>query len=344
MDFTVRRPRELQERYGAVLAYLARVELEVERNVLELDTVLPNAPDVDRIFYRDVWAPQEERHGVILDAVTVQIGERSAMPDLGSVSTKLKVLGVLGHLDTIQDLTPMLYYLTGMTTERSAVVAYNHLYDGLIALDETAVAETAIAPIRRQEPGHYAFYQLSARRLWSELSGWQRYLVRWLRSQSFAPVGANDERQKAAFGLVLNRLDIDQDLDGFAAQVIRAERELLWAHRQGLKVPSYVTRALREAVELAALDAPATLKSGHRGAFVARSAPRRHEQAPGRSTCWRSGRQKLWQVSSSSYEPTRSSCERSMAHRGEGHACNASGDATIPGRSSSGRFSTRSPS
>ena len=144
----------------------------------------------------------------------------------------------------------MLYYLTGMATERSAVLAYNLLHDGVVELGETAIAQTVIAPIRRQEPGHYAFYQLSARGLWTELAGWQRWMVRQLRSLSFAPVGANDAEQRADFGDMM-RPCASPDPDDFAGQISRVERELLWAHRRGLRVPPYVARAFRDAVELA---------------------------------------------------------------------------------------------
>ncbi|HET9871979.1 MAG TPA: hypothetical protein VFP89_05205 [Propionibacteriaceae bacterium] len=40
MDRTIHRPRLVAERFGAVIDYLARVELEVDRNVLELLVLL----------------------------------------------------------------------------------------------------------------------------------------------------------------------------------------------------------------------------------------------------------------------------------------------------------------
>src|SRR3546814_7320935 len=66
VDYTVHRPELLDERYGHVLDYLARVELEVDRNVLELTAMLPDASAVDRRFYSEVWQPQEIHHGLIL--------------------------------------------------------------------------------------------------------------------------------------------------------------------------------------------------------------------------------------------------------------------------------------
>jgi hypothetical protein len=251
VDYAVRRPAELNARYGHVLDYMARVELEVDRNVLELTTLLPDPPEIDRRFYAEVWHPQETRHGLILDRLQVHLGRPPAQADLTSVGIKMRILGALAHLDAFQDVCRMLYYLTGMATERSAVLAYNLLHQGVVELGEDAVARTVIAPIKRQEPGHYAFYQLSARGLWAQLAGWQRWMVRRMRSLSFAPVGANDRDQLAAFGDLMRTLRIDRRPDDFAAQISRVERELLWAHRRGLRVPPYVAKAFREAVEQA---------------------------------------------------------------------------------------------
>jgi hypothetical protein len=251
VDFTVRRPQEFEARFGHVLDYMARVELEVDRNVLELTTMLPDPPEIDRIFYADVWQPQEIQHGLILDRLQVELGRPPAEADLDSIGIKLKILGALAHLPPFQDVCRMLYYLTGMATERSAVLAYNLLHRGTVEMGETAIAETVIGQIKRQEPGHYAFYQLSARGLWSELAAWQRWLVRLMRRISFAPVGANNAQQLADFGDVMATLGIADDADDFAQQISRVEQELLWARQRGLKVPDYVAGAFREAVELA---------------------------------------------------------------------------------------------
>lgn len=251
VDYSIRNPAEFEARFGHVLDYMARVELEVDRNVLELTTMLPDPPEIDRVFYADVWQPQEIRHGLILDALQVHLGRRPADADLDSIGAKLKVLGALAHLGAFQDVCRMLYYLTGMATERSAVLAYNFLHDGVMEMGESGIAKTVIGPIRRQEPGHYAFYQLSARALWSELAAWQRWMVRMMRRISFAPVGANTDRQKADFGDVMATLGITERVEDFAEQISRVERELLWARAKGLKVPDYVAVAFRDAVDLA---------------------------------------------------------------------------------------------
>jgi hypothetical protein len=251
VDFTVKRPREFERRFGHVLDYMARVELEVDRNVLELTTMLPDPPEIDRHFYADVWQPQEIQHGLILDRLQVELGRGSADADLDTIGLKLRILGTQAHLSPFQDICRMLYYLTGMATERTAVLAYNQLYKGTLDMGELAVADTIVGQIKRQEPGHYAFYQISARGLWAELAAWQRWLVRLMRRASFSPVGANNARQKADFGDVMTTLGIDKAPDDFAEQIARVERELLWARDRGLRVPDYVSRAFHEAVELA---------------------------------------------------------------------------------------------
>ena len=75
-----------------------------------------------------------------------------------------------------------------------------------------------------------------------------------MRSLSFSPVGANNPAQLADFGDLMTTLGIDPDAHedaDFARQVARVEVELLWVRDRGLPVPAYVTRAFREAVELA---------------------------------------------------------------------------------------------
>ena len=115
------------------------------------------------------------------------------------------------------------------------------------------MTDTIITPIRRQEPGHYAFYQMSAQRHWAALAAWQKWLVRRLRSLSFSPVGAGTEEQRADVGDMMLALGIGGPAEAadFAAQVSRVERDLLFERDQGMRVPPYIAAAFRQAVELA---------------------------------------------------------------------------------------------
>jgi hypothetical protein len=252
-DFTVIRPEVVVARFAPVLDYMARAELEVERNALELAVLLPHAPEVDRYFYAEVWRPQEAHHGLALDALQVGLGLPAASTDLTTISPKVRATGALAHVAPLQDVVRMLYYLTGMTTERSALLAYHRLHDGLVELGERAVHATIITPIRRQEPGHFAFYQMSARALWDQLATWQRWLVRRLRAVSFAPVAAGDEGRRADVGDMMVALGIGspEASEEFVRTVARTEAELLGATGQGLVVPTYILRSFRECLELA---------------------------------------------------------------------------------------------
>ena len=251
-DLTINDPESVRRQYGGIFRYLTRVELEVERNVLELRALMPDATETDRFFYEEVWSPQELQHGILLDAVQRRFGMTPAPPDVAGVSARIRLAGVLSHLPGMLAVIRLLYYLTGAATERSAVIAYSRLAEGLRTTGERAISETVIAPIKRQEPGHFAFYRLSAEVLVHEegLNDWQLHLVRILRKRSFDLVGVNNPRQRADFGDVARALDFDRDLIAVARQVSLVERELLWAQHHGLKVPRYFLTAFQEAIAL----------------------------------------------------------------------------------------------
>src|SRR5918994_6165966 len=252
VDRTIRRPGLVAKKFGHVIDYLARVELEVDRNVLELLVLLPDADETNKTFYADVWQPQEIQHGLILDRLQQDLGRAAAKPHL-DVSFPIRILGALAHLKPVQDVSKLMYFLTGASTERQAVLAYNQINRGMQELGETAISETIITPIKQQEPGHFAFYQMSATAMIQDrvLKPWQLFLTRVLRERSYNLVGTNALPQyKADMGGVLVNLGIDQDVRTYAREIGRVENRLLWAHKQGLEFPPYILKALRESVDL----------------------------------------------------------------------------------------------
>jgi hypothetical protein len=252
VDRTIKNPRLVAERYGHVIDYLARVELEVDRNVMELLVLLPDVDDANKTFYADVWQPQEIQHGLILDRLQQDLGRKPAKPHL-EVNFKIKMLGGLAGLKPVQDIARLLYFLTGASTERQAVLAYNRINDGMKEMGETAISRTIITPIKQQEPGHFAFYQMSAMAMIQDkvLRPWQLFLARVLRERSYHLVGTNAmDGYKADMGGVMATLGLDDDLAGYAREVGRVEKRVLWAHRQGMEVPPYILTALRESVDL----------------------------------------------------------------------------------------------
>jgi len=252
VDRTIHRPDLVVARFGHTIDYLARVELEVDRNVLELLTLLPDVDETNKTFYADVWQPQEIQHGLILDRLQQDLGRTPADPYL-DVSFKIKILGALASLRPIQDIAKLLYFLTGASTERQAVLAYNQINSGLKELGETAISETIITPIKQQEPGHFAFYQMSATAMIQDkvLNPWQLFLARVLREKSYNLVGTNAmPGYKSDMGGVAVDLGINADLAGYAREIGRVETRLLWAHKQGMEFPPYILKALRESVDL----------------------------------------------------------------------------------------------
>jgi hypothetical protein len=252
VDRTIKRPWLVARKFGHVIDYLARVELEVDRNVLELLVLLPEADETNKTFYADVWQPQEIQHGLILDRLQQDLGRTAAEPHL-EVSFGIKILGALAHLKPIQDIAKLMYFLTGASTERQAVIAYNKINRGMQQLGETAISETIITPIKQQEPGHFAFYQMSATAMIQDrvLKPWQLFLTRVMREKSYHLVGTNGMKQyKADMGGVMADLGLDDDLEGYAREVGRVENRLLWAHKQGMEFPPYILKALKESAEL----------------------------------------------------------------------------------------------
>ena len=63
VDFTVRNPLEFEARFGHVLDYMARVELEVDRNVLELTTMLPGPAGGRPAVLRRCGSPRRSSTG-----------------------------------------------------------------------------------------------------------------------------------------------------------------------------------------------------------------------------------------------------------------------------------------
>ena len=252
VDRTINNPELVKERFSGTIDYLARVELEVDRNVLEVLTVLPSASKVDTVFYRDVWSDQEIAHGVILDQLQEDLGLPRAEP-FQTIPLRMKLLGALAHWDPIHDISRMLYYLTGASTERQAVLAYSSLTKELDRMGERAISETIIQPLKRQEPGHFAFYRMSAEQMVQDkvLKPWQVFVTRLLRSKTFTMVGVDYVKAyQADFGGVATELRIDEEMEVYAKEIGRLEAKLLWANKNGMQVPPYFLTALRESVEM----------------------------------------------------------------------------------------------
>ena len=252
VDYSMRDPEAVRARFAKPLEYMARVEMEVERNVLELAVLLPGVSETDRLFYADVWGPQEEHHGILLDTLNQRLGMPPAEPNLDEMAPQVRVLGALAHLPVVHEVIRLMYYLTGAATEKSAMLAYQAMSEGLAAMGETAVKRTVIDAIKVQEPGHFAFYRLSAIELVQSgaLAPWQLHLARLLRSKTFGLVGAKTPDQKAGYGSVLVELGLEPDIERHTRDIVRVETSLLWAHQQGMEVPAYALAAFRDAAEL----------------------------------------------------------------------------------------------
>jgi hypothetical protein len=250
-DYTTRDAAAVRRRFAQPLDYMARVEMEVERNVLELAIMLPGVGETDRLFYADVWSPQEEHHGILLDTLVQQLGLPPTRPNLDPPTPQVRLLGALAHVPAVHEVIRLMYYLTGAATEKSAMLAYSSMSAQLEAMGETALKCTVIDAIKVQEPGHFAFYRMSAQELVESgvLAPWQLRLARFLRSRAFSLVGAKSPEGRADFGGVLVNLGLEDDLERNVRDITRVESHLLWAQHEGMDVPGYALKAFRDAAE-----------------------------------------------------------------------------------------------
>lgn len=261
VDFDVRRPDLVRARLGPTLDYFARVEREVERNLLEIAAFLPGASDETRRFVR-IWAEQELPHGEVFETLKARLDLPPSEPDLTTVSLPLRVTGRLSVVPGVSDVLLMLYHSMGAMHERLTAVGYDKLRDRLLEIGERGFAQTGVAPIRKQESGHYAFYRNSALALQGRLSAWQLALARIVRVRTYEPIGVRTSltagADPAAFGRTAMALTGGTDMRDIAVPVQRVAQELLVREDQGLRLPPFVARALRQTVEAARAGMPVT--------------------------------------------------------------------------------------
>ena len=142
-----------------------------------------------------------------------------------------------------------LYLSIGAMHERLTAVGYDRLRERVLELGMTGFAQTAVRPIRAQESMHYAYYRNAALEQRRALGAWQLQLARLVRRHTYRPVGATTPRRQADFGAATVSLFGAQDVAPFAEPVQRVAQELLVAARDGLRLPPFVSAALRDCVE-----------------------------------------------------------------------------------------------
>ena len=144
-----------------------------------------------------------------------------------------------------------------MTDNRGGCDAAQVISDGLGEMGETAIKTTVVDAIKVQEPGHFAFYRLSALEMVQQktLTPWQLHLARFLRSRTFGLVGAKTREERTGFGGVIVNLGLDGEIRAgkisdeervpgdedpgllTPAGILYGEREVFWAVSGGCHGP-----------------------------------------------------------------------------------------------------------
>ena len=173
---------------------MARVELEVDRNVLELTTMLPDPPEIDRVFYADVWQPQEIRHGQILDELQVAARPaarrrrpRLARPEAQDPRRARPPRRLPGRLPDA--LLPDRHGHRALRGAGLQPAARRRRRDGR----DRRRARRSSRRSAARSPATTRSTSCPRAACGRELAAWQKWLVRRMRSLSFAPVGANND-------------------------------------------------------------------------------------------------------------------------------------------------------
>ena len=184
--------------------YFALVEGLVAQNAVEVETILPGLEEDDRRFLA-VWERHEVAHGIIFDALCVELDLSPAGPPLVlGARRSFCTLSALSRQRWWHDVFRLVYLLRGAMHERLTLDAYSRIGARLERWGEHALVATVTDPIRRQEAGHLGYYRAAAAaqrdRLTRRSSGWPGRSVstrtrRWGRP---GPGGANVAERSAA--------------------------------------------------------------------------------------------------------------------------------------------------
>lgn len=214
VDYELRDPAAVRARLAAPLAYSQRVEAMVTG--LSIETLLPRTASGDGYINRflAVWTPDEQGHARALDQLLVALDiEPFPLPQDEPVPVHNRLAGLLGRMsERMHETVELVYHSIGSMNERLAFSAYERMSEVLTELGEHGLAETLLKPLRRDESAHLGYYRTVARDLRDRLDRWQLAVARFVITQTYAPVGAGDAKDKPAFGATLRSLGEHRDI------------------------------------------------------------------------------------------------------------------------------------
>jgi hypothetical protein len=240
-DLAIVHPGRLSRELGEVFFYFALVEGLVAQNAVEVETILPRLEEDDRRFLA-IWERHEVAHGVIFDALCVELDLPPAGPPLVlGARRSLRMLSALSRQQWWHDVFRLVYLARGAMHERLTFDAYSRIGARLERWGEHALVATVTDPIRRQEAGHLGYYRAAAAAQRDRLTPAQLRLARVISVNTYAPVGATRAR-RGQCGRAFRSI-AGEDIEGLEPVQAIADRVL----GDGLRpLPSFVEAAMRE--------------------------------------------------------------------------------------------------
>lgn len=251
VDFTINNPERLRDELGRTFRYFARVEGEVA-----YDPLIAMMPRLGTEYngYRShgtefikIWVDQEQAHSAIFENLQSHLGIEPAPINIES-SIHNRMAGMIGKLSpALHGVLELTYLTRGAMHEKLTFIGYERMAEKLLALGETALHETIIKPIRRQESGHLGYYKQSAVELKNHLKPWQIRMAAKLSVATYAPVGAGGKNDKPDFGHVADTL-VGDELEKFAGPIQSIAETMLTTDAKET-LPSFVISSLHECVD-----------------------------------------------------------------------------------------------
>lgn len=250
VDFTINNPGQLRNELGRTFNYFGRVEGEVAYDPLM--AMMPrlgteyNGYQSHGCEFIKIWVDQEQAHSAIFERLQMEL-EIDPAPINNDVSLHNRIAGFIGRLSpSLHGVLELTYLTRGAMHEKLTFIGYERMAEKLLALGETALHETIIKPIRRQESGHLGYYKQAATELKTHLNPWQIRMAKRLSISTYAPVGAGSKNHKPNFGHVADTL-VGDKVNEFSEPIQKIAETMLVVNKETL--PKFVLSSLRECID-----------------------------------------------------------------------------------------------
>lgn len=255
VDLTLVDPERLRAKLGPTFEYFQRVETLTMPSSLE--ALMPASKDDYTGRFISPWTRDEQVHGKAFNLLLGELGMSGIVDPEDSVPRINHYTGlVTARSEWAHGVVEMLYHTMGSLHEKLTAIGYKRLEQILTHMGETALVETLIKPIQKDEAVHLGYYRTVARHLGQTLSKRQIWLAQNILTKTYAPVGAGATSDKISFGHVLGTLAEGDAFENMTETIQMMADDAF--QKNDRTAAGFVKRAMQECLDLVEVeDAPA---------------------------------------------------------------------------------------